>query len=70
MQCASSILIQHRHHKTAKGKKEFLKIELQELENSIYPKYQEIAFHIRGQKADINKNFKYFSKTLEKRREL
>lgn len=48
----------------------FLKLELLELKNSIYPIYQEIAFHIRCQKVDINKNSKHLSKTLEKRRKL
>ncbi|XP_052711588.1 uncharacterized protein LOC128185919 [Crassostrea angulata] len=42
--------------KTLDNKKEALNRELQELEKSIYPKYQEIASTILVQKANLNKN--------------
>ncbi|XP_052673698.1 tripartite motif-containing protein 3-like [Crassostrea angulata] len=42
--------------KTLETKKEILQRDLQELEKSIYPKYQEIASNILVQKANLNEN--------------
>nr|XP_034333684.1 uncharacterized protein LOC105323131 isoform X1 [Crassostrea gigas] len=47
-------------------KREALKKDLQELENTIYPKYQEIASYIPVQKADLNKNSKKSTTALDK----
>uniref|UniRef100_K1RBA5 Tripartite motif-containing protein 2 n=1 Tax=Magallana gigas TaxID=29159 RepID=K1RBA5_MAGGI len=47
-------------------KREALKKDLQELENTIYPQYQEIASYIPVQKADLNKNSKKSTTALDK----
>nr|XP_011413043.2 uncharacterized protein LOC105317927 [Crassostrea gigas] len=46
--------------------REALKKDLQELENFIYPKYQEIAFNIPVQKADLIENSKKLTTVLDK----
>eukprot|EP00105_Crassostrea_gigas_P033553 XP_011456965.1 PREDICTED: uncharacterized protein LOC105349017 [Crassostrea gigas] len=48
------------------AKREALKKDLQELENSIFPKYQEIASNIPVQKAELNKNSKKLTIALDK----
>lgn len=68
VQCASSK--EHQHHKTVKGKRGRLKLDLQELEKYIYPKYQEIKSYIRDVKTYINKNSKKLRLTLETRRKV
>lgn len=66
--CASSK--EHQHHKTVKGKRGRLKLDLQELEKYKYPKYQEIKTHIRDVKTYINKNSQKLTQTLETRRKV
>lgn len=68
MKCASSK--EHQHHKTVKGKRDILKLSLQELEKSIYPKYQEIEILIKDVKAYVNKNSQKLTQTLETRRKI
>uniref|UniRef100_K1Q5Q6 Tripartite motif-containing protein 3 n=1 Tax=Magallana gigas TaxID=29159 RepID=K1Q5Q6_MAGGI len=70
LECVSSG--EHLGHKQVgilkilQTKREALKKDLQELENSIYPKYQEIASNIPVQKADLNKSFKKLTTALDK----
>ncbi|XP_065927996.1 E3 ubiquitin-protein ligase TRIM71 [Magallana gigas] len=46
--------------------REALKKDLQELENTIYPNYKEIAFNIPVQKADLIENSKKLTSVLDK----
>nr|XP_011447683.2 uncharacterized protein LOC105342438 [Crassostrea gigas] len=63
---------EHEQHKKVnilenlETKKAVLQRDLQELEESIDPKYREIALHISEQKADLNKNSQKIKKTINK----
>lgn len=52
--------------KFVKTKKKFIKRDLQELEKSIHPKYQNIALEIQIKKEDLNKNSQTFIKAITK----
>ncbi|XP_065929382.1 tripartite motif-containing protein 2-like [Magallana gigas] len=73
VKCASSK--EHKGHEfidvveTLENQKEIILRDLQELEKSIYPKYQEIASIIPLQKADLNENSKKLTKAIEKHEE-
>ncbi|XP_065929718.1 E3 ubiquitin-protein ligase TRIM71-like [Magallana gigas] len=73
VKCASSK--EHIGHEfidmveTLENQKEIILKDLQELEKSIYPKYQEIASIIPVQKADLNENSKKLTKAIEKHEE-
>ncbi|XP_019924001.3 tripartite motif-containing protein 3 [Magallana gigas] len=73
VQCVSSG--EHIGHKqveilkSLETKKEVLQRDLYELENLIYPKYQEIVSYIPLQKADLNKNSVKLTTALDKHRE-
>ena len=47
-------------------KKELIRKDLQELEESIYPKYQEAATNIPFQRIDVNKHSQKLTTALEK----
>ena len=47
-------------------KKELIRKDLQELEKSIYPKYQEAATNIPVQRADVNKYSQKLTSALDK----
>ncbi|XP_052708178.1 E3 ubiquitin-protein ligase TRIM71-like [Crassostrea angulata] len=70
LQCVSSG--EHLGHKqveifkSLETKKEVLQRDLQELENLIYPKYQEIESNIPVQKADLHENSKKLTTALHK----
>ncbi|XP_052683463.1 tripartite motif-containing protein 2-like [Crassostrea angulata] len=70
VKCASSK--EHKGHEfidvveTLENQKEIILRDLQELEKSVYPKYQEIASIIRVQKADLNENSKKLTKAIDK----
>ena len=51
------------------AKKKSIKRDLQELENSIYPQYQEAASNIPVQKTDVRKHSQNLSKSISKQRE-
>ena len=74
--CASCISSgKHVGHKQVdifenfENKKEILKRALQELDKSIFPKYQESAVIIKSQKTDQSKHFKKLTAKLNKQRE-
>uniref|UniRef100_K1Q6E5 Tripartite motif-containing protein 2 n=1 Tax=Magallana gigas TaxID=29159 RepID=K1Q6E5_MAGGI len=73
VQCVSSG--EHLGHKAVEilrsfeTKKEVLQRDLNELENLIYPKYQEVVSYIPLQKADLNKNSEKLTTVLDKHRE-
>nr|XP_022300237.1 uncharacterized protein LOC111108550 [Crassostrea virginica] len=61
--------VQHRKEdlpKTMAEKKELMRKDLQELEQSIYPKYQEAATNIPVQRADVNKRSQKLTTALDK----
>nr|XP_022300238.1 uncharacterized protein LOC111108551 [Crassostrea virginica] len=66
---------EHAEHKTEDllkamaEKKELIRKDLQELENSIYPKYQEAATNIPVQRADVNKHSQKLTTALDKQGE-
>ncbi|XP_034313235.2 tripartite motif-containing protein 3-like isoform X1 [Magallana gigas] len=70
--CALCISGEHLGHKPVdivlhiESKKELLQREMQELENSIYPKYQQIASNIPVQKAALNKNSQKLTSVIDK----
>ncbi|XP_034315657.2 E3 ubiquitin-protein ligase TRIM9-like [Magallana gigas] len=51
--------------KSLEAKKEILQTDLQELQTSIFSKYQEIAINIPVQKAELNKNSKKLTAAIE-----
>ncbi|XP_052715508.1 uncharacterized protein LOC128188467 [Crassostrea angulata] len=69
-QCISSS--EHEQHRkfdileSIEHKKSIIQRDLQELEKTIYPKYQEIASTILMQKADLNKNTQKLTTAIDK----
>nr|XP_022345423.1 uncharacterized protein LOC111137978 isoform X1 [Crassostrea virginica] len=51
---------------STEAKKEIVKKDLQEIENSIFPKYEEVASNIQIQKADQRKNSQKLTADLKK----
>ncbi|XP_065921790.1 tripartite motif-containing protein 3 isoform X2 [Magallana gigas] len=70
--CTLCISGEHLGHKPVdivlhiESKKELLQREMQELENSIYPKYQQIVSNIPVQKADLNENSQKLTTAIDK----
>ncbi|XP_052685223.1 tripartite motif-containing protein 3-like [Crassostrea angulata] len=70
--CALCISGEHLGHKPVdivkhiERKKELLQREIQELEKSIYPKYQQIASNIPVQKAALNENSQKLTSAIDK----
>ncbi|XP_052686397.1 tripartite motif-containing protein 3-like [Crassostrea angulata] len=70
--CTLCISGEHLGHKPVdivkhiESKKELLQREMQELEKSIYPKYQQIASNIPVQKAALNKNSQKLTTAMDK----
>uniref|UniRef100_A0A8B8B6T1 Uncharacterized protein LOC111107946 n=1 Tax=Crassostrea virginica TaxID=6565 RepID=A0A8B8B6T1_CRAVI len=64
--------VQHKKEDILKAmaeKKELIRKDLQELEKSIYPKYQEAATNIPVQRADVNKHSQKLTTALDKQGE-
>ena len=55
--------------KMFKNKKELMQKDLQDLEKSIYPRYQEAVTNIPIQRADVNKHFQKLKTALDKQGE-
>nr|XP_034334042.1 uncharacterized protein LOC117691652 [Crassostrea gigas] len=70
LQCVSSG--KHEQHEKVDAltnlekKKKTLENDLQELENTIYPKYQEIASIVSVQRAEVDKTYKKLKRTIDK----
>uniref|UniRef100_A0A8W8MR32 B box-type domain-containing protein n=1 Tax=Magallana gigas TaxID=29159 RepID=A0A8W8MR32_MAGGI len=70
--CTLCISGEHLGHKPVdivlhiESKKELLQREMQELEKSIYPKYQQIASNIPVQKAALNENSQKLTSAIDK----
>uniref|UniRef100_A0A8W8MYV0 B box-type domain-containing protein n=2 Tax=Magallana gigas TaxID=29159 RepID=A0A8W8MYV0_MAGGI len=70
--CALCISGEHLGHKPVdivkhiESKKELLQREMQELEQSIHPKYQQIVFNIPVQKAALNENSQKLTSAIDK----
>ncbi|XP_034313231.2 E3 ubiquitin-protein ligase TRIM71-like isoform X1 [Magallana gigas] len=70
--CTLCISGEHLGHKPVdivkhiESKKELLQREMQELEKSIYPKYQQIASNIPVQKAALNENSQKLTSAMDK----
>ncbi|XP_065921274.1 tripartite motif-containing protein 3-like isoform X2 [Magallana gigas] len=70
--CTLCISGEHLGHKPVdivkhiESKKELLQREMQELQKSIYPKYQQIASNIPVQKAALNKNSQKLTSAIDK----
>nr|XP_034315035.1 tripartite motif-containing protein 3-like [Crassostrea gigas] len=70
--CTLCISGEHLGHKPVdivkhiESKKELLQREMQELENSIYPKYQQIVSNIPVQKAALNENSQKLTSAIDK----
>ena len=65
-------IIQHKQENIMEAmaeKKELIRKYLQELEKSIYPKYQEAATNIPVQRADVNKRSQKLTTALDKQGE-
>uniref|UniRef100_A0A8B8AE92 Uncharacterized protein LOC111101564 n=1 Tax=Crassostrea virginica TaxID=6565 RepID=A0A8B8AE92_CRAVI len=66
---------EHKEHKKEdiltlfETKRELMQKDLQDLEKSIYPRYQEAATNIPVQRADVNKHFQKLTTALDKQGE-